>query len=104
MSALRALAAAAPVAVFVAVGEGTSDRVDDLCLRAEIERVASPRHASVLLVAGGVRERDVASLRRLHDQLPHPRATLCWASDIPAHFGTPRTLPPDAAPVPALRE
>ncbi|MGA0587927.1 hypothetical protein ACO2Q2_12470 [Dyella sp. KRB-257] len=104
MSALRALAAAAPVPVFVAIGADAGDHIDDLGLQPSLQRVASPRHASVLLVAGEVREHDVAALRRLHDQLPHPRATLCWACDAPANFGAPRTLPPNRDPVPALRE
>jgi hypothetical protein len=43
-----------------------------------IERLASPRWASVLLVTGALRADDRDDLRRLHDQLPHPRATLWW--------------------------
>lgn len=92
MSALLALAAAAPVAVFAAVGEDASDRVDDLCLRPEIKRVVSPRHASVLLVAGVLRQADRDALRRLHDQLPHPRATLWWGEDAPIDVAASRTV------------
>lgn len=103
MSALRALAAAAPVAVFAAVGEGASDRVDDLCVRTEIKRVASPRHASVLLVAGKLRPADQDALRRLHDQLPHPRATLWWADDAPTG-GDPRRVRMGDDPTMPLQE
>jgi hypothetical protein len=35
----------------------------------------------VLLVAGELRPEDCGDLRRLHDQLPHPRATLWWRTD-----------------------
>ena len=105
MSVLLALAAAAPVAVFAAVGEDASDRVDDLCLRPEIKRVTSPRHASVLLVAGVLRQADRDALRRLHDQLPHPRATLWWADgDASIDVAAPRTVHTGDDPTIPLQE
>lgn len=104
MSALRAFAAAAPVAVFAAIGENASDRVDDLCLRSEINRVTSPRHASVLLVAGALRDADREALRRVHDQLPHPRATLCWAGDAPIDGVARPTVRMDDDPAESLQE
>ncbi|RKF22660.1 hypothetical protein D6851_05455 [Altericroceibacterium spongiae] len=40
----------------------------------------SIRHAAILLVAGPYRDADRPALRRLHDQLPHPRATVWWGA------------------------
>lgn len=104
MSALRAFAAAAPAAVFAAIGENASDRVDDLCLRSEINRVTSPRHASVLLVAGVLRDADRDALRRVHDQLPHPRATLWWTDGAPVDGGVSLTVRMDDDPAESLQE
>lgn len=81
MNALRKLAAGAPVPLFVAEGEGGRERIEDLALSADIDWVASPRHASIVLVVGRIRAADREALQRVHDQLPHPRATLCWGSD-----------------------
>ena len=78
---LRAVAAQAPVAVFAAVGADAATRVDDLMLCPGLIRVASPRHADLLLVAGAVRGADHAALRTVHDQIPVPRATVWWGAD-----------------------
>lgn len=51
-----------------------------LALTPGIELVDSPRHASILLVAGGVPPDLHEALRRLHDQLPAPFATLWYRS------------------------
>lgn len=88
MSPLPELAAAAPVPVFPAVGEDAGLHVDELALDANVEIAVSPRHARILLVAGAQRDSDGEALARVHDQVPHPRATLCWGSDMP-EFGTP---------------
>jgi len=81
VSALRKLAAAAPVSFFAAEGEGGRECIEDLALSSDVEWVASPRHASILLVVGRIRAADRDALKRVHDQLPQPRATLCWRSD-----------------------
>lgn len=78
VSLLRRMAARAPVPVYAAVGCGAALAVERLALSARLLLAPSPRKASVLLVAGPVREADRDALRRLHDQLPHPRATLWW--------------------------
>lgn len=96
------LASAAPVPVFAAVGAGARDRVEALALRPELALAASPRHAAVLLVAGALPTRSLAALDRVHDQLPHPRATLGWGPEAPGAGWT--RLPADADPVPALVE
>lgn len=66
--------------VFAAVGADALDRVEDLLLDPRLQRVDSPRHAELLLVAGAVREADRPALRIVHDQLPAPRATLWWGA------------------------
>jgi len=64
--------------VFVAGGiEGRAATLS-LSLRPEVEIVASPRHATVLLVVGTVPAIAATTLGRVHDQLPHPRATVWW--------------------------
>lgn len=78
-----AIAAGAAVPIFPVIGAGARDRIESLALRREIRLVRSPRHATVLLVAGAVPLRLQRSLDRIHDQLPHPRATLYWGADAP---------------------
>lgn len=73
-------ASRAPVAVFAAVGAGAWDRVDALRLRPRIHLVDSPRHGTVLLVAGSIPARFGVALDRVHDQLAQPRATVWWGA------------------------
>ena len=70
--------AVTPVEVFVAAG---SDRWHDVqALRAHelVRLVPTPRHATVLLVAGTIPASAREALDRVHDQLPHPRAVATW--------------------------
>ncbi len=90
---LDRLAAGAPVAVFAAVGRDAIELVEDLSLDSRITRVASPRHAAVLLVAGKFRSQDGQALRSVHDQIPSPRKTLWWGSEPFAEFAAPTVLP-----------
>lgn len=78
---VRRTAAAAPVPVFVVAGAGGRDRARELRLRAQLEVVDSPRHATVLVVVGEFDSEAAAPLGRLHDQLPHPRGVLWWQAD-----------------------
>lgn len=78
---LHRLAATAPVPVFAAIGEDGLRAVDRLAVDPRVDLVESPRHAAVLLVVGTIRADDRPELERLHDQLPHPRATLFWGGD-----------------------
>lgn len=103
MRLLHGLAAAGPVPVFAAVGLDARERVEALSLSPEVRLAASPRHASVLLVAGKIRSADQVALKRLHDQLPHPRATLWWTAEAPRDMAAAVTLPVTADPLPALR-
>lgn len=74
-------AAGGPAAVYPVPGEGGLSRLEDLTLQDGIQRAHSPRHASILLVAGRVPSRAFRALERLHDQMPHPRASVCWDAD-----------------------
>jgi hypothetical protein len=78
---LRRLAAARPAPVFVALGMQAGAVRETLALDPRVELVDSPRHASVLLVAGGVPPDQQEALRRLHDQLPRPAASLWFRSE-----------------------
>ena len=101
---LRRLAARDPVAVFAAIGRGAVRRVEALALAADVEWVASPRHASVLLVAGDIRADDRQALRTVHDQLPRLRATLWWGAEPFDGMSAPVTLAASDDPLPHLRE
>lgn len=94
---LRRLALRAPAPVHAAIGADAWRAVDDLALSPEISLEASVRHAAILLVAGGLREDDLDDLRRLHDQMPHPRATVFWQAEPGPGF-------PDAAVIEAERD
>lgn len=98
---LRRLAGAAPVPVFPAIGAEMRGAADDLFLDSRLIRGNSVRHARILLVAGPVREADQDDLRRLHDQMLHPRATLWWKSNPGTGFPQPTTSHDDA-PVAAI--
>jgi hypothetical protein len=70
----------APVPVYPIVGNGGIAAVEELRLDAALIFVSNIRHASILLVCGEIRAADQPALRRLHDQMPHPRATFWWRS------------------------
>jgi Respiratory-chain NADH dehydrogenase, 49 Kd subunit len=80
-SLLRRLAVRAPVPVYAVAGLGARDEVQDLRLSGEITLVDTPRAANVLLVAGSVGAGHAEPLARVHDALPHPRATILWNTD-----------------------
>lgn len=103
IAALRRLAATAPVPVFAAVGAHASDRVADLFVSGELARVASPRHAAILLIAGRVRPDDYKALRQLHDQVPQPRVTVCWGDQALPGFEDAEHVLWQTDPVPTLR-
>lgn len=81
VSRLARLAAAAPVPVFAALGAGARGPVEELTLSDDVTLVDSPRHATVLLVAGAVPRSLIRPLSQVHDQLAHPRATAWWSSE-----------------------
>ncbi|WCO68026.1 hypothetical protein PO878_04720 [Iamia majanohamensis] len=67
-----------PVPVFAASAGDAWGEVQELRARPEIRLVPSPRQASVLLVAGAIPSDHAEAVDRVHDQLPHPRATVRW--------------------------
>jgi len=67
-----------PVPVFAAVGADAWHAVQELRGRSDIRLMTSPRHASLLLIAGTVPDEHLTALQRVHDQLPHPRAAVSW--------------------------
>lgn len=71
-------AARAPARVFPVVGAGARRAVEDLGLRPDVDLVASPRHADVLLVAGRLPPALLKPAARVHDQMPGRRGVLCW--------------------------
>lgn len=100
----QALAARADVPVYAAIGSRMLHRVDELFLQPRVTRVATPRAAAVLLVAGALRDADADALRRVHDQIPHPRATLWWLSrPVVEAGGTPECAEADEAGAVALQ-
>lgn len=103
MRLVERLAMGAPVPVYAALGEGGAALVEPLALSPDITLMASVRHASVLLVAGRLRREDHEALARLHDQLPHPRATLWWGAEPSESQETVEQLEPGEAPVQRLR-
>lgn len=72
-----------PVPVFPAVGAGGRARAEELLLHPSLRPVPSARHATVLLVAGEFPPRAAEPLCRVHDQMPHPRATAAWGAEGP---------------------
>lgn len=83
------LAAQAATPVFAVAGGGAREAVQDLRLRPELRLVDTPRAANILLVAGAIADAWRTPLARLHDTMPHPRATLVWR----ASASTDPTLP-----------
>lgn len=67
-----------PVPVFAAAGADAWHAVQELRGRSAMRLMTSPRHASVLLIAGAVPDEHLTALQRVHDQLPHPRAAVSW--------------------------
>lgn len=81
MKVFAKFASAAPVPIYPAAGSGAEAALDALSLDPRLALVSTPRHASILLVAGNLRDCDRDALRRIHDQLPVPRATLWWETE-----------------------
>jgi hypothetical protein len=77
------------VTVAIAAGADAWGATQELRGIPGVRVAATPRHAAVLLVAGTVPDEHREPLRRVHDQLPHPRAIVAWrpsgtATDVPA--------------------
>lgn len=77
-SVLQSLAESSPMPIFPVAGGGARNAIQRLRLVPGLQLVASPRHAAVLLVAGGFRDDAILSLQGVHDQIPPPRSTVRW--------------------------
>ncbi len=97
MGVVRRLAAATPVPVLVLQGSGGGPAGDAERLRRDprLDVVDSPRHATVLLVAGALPPELHEPAALVHDALPHPRATVRWG-DADDGWGTSLALRPTA--------
>jgi hypothetical protein len=83
----RAAAAPTAVPVYVIAGAGCGRDVHTRLLAdPDVEVVASPRHATLMVVAGALPAGLFPSLRHIHDQIPAPRAMI-WATDAPVVEG-----------------
>ena len=104
-SLIGRLAASGPVPVFAIAGSGMRSAVQDLRLVREIQLVDTPRAAAILLIAGDLDDAHRDALARTHDLLPHPRATVAWATpDQLAGLATVTTwIDRDGDPAPTLR-
>ncbi len=78
------LAARAKVPVFCLFGHGGRPACRELRLDSHIRLVNSPRHASILLLAGTMPPGLKTAVRHVHDQLPEPRGVMLWNSDSDA--------------------
>ncbi|MFW6087625.1 MAG: hypothetical protein ACODAG_10510 [Myxococcota bacterium] len=78
---LSRLGSAARPAVYVLAGDGARPRARNLALDPRLERVASPRHADILLVVGALPEDVRAEAAAVHDQVPPPRGVVEWGGD-----------------------
>ena len=85
-----------PVPVFAAAGADRWGEVQELRTRIDLRLVTSPRHAAVLLVAGTIPSAHVEALRRVHDQVPHPRGAVMWDTSSTMLTGRVRTVERDA--------
>lgn len=75
---LARMAAGSAVPVYPCIGPGMLGTVERLFLSPAVRRAPSPRAAAILLVAGRIPDSAQEALDRVHDQLPHPRATVAW--------------------------
>ncbi len=67
-----------PVEVFVAAGADRWHETQALRGHEAVRLAATPRHATVLLVAGTIPDAHREALDRVHDQMPHPRSVVRW--------------------------
>ena len=79
---LRHLAAGAPAPTYLLRGALDAD-TDAVRLDPRLRVVDSPRHATVLLVAGRLPDPLLTPAALTHDALPHPRASVWWGDGDP---------------------
>lgn len=89
----------AQVPVFAAIGSYMHGAVEDLFCDRRLVRAVSIRHASILLIAGSPRAEDQDDIRRLHDQMPHPRASVWWKTSPDAEIENPLVVDDQSDPL-----
>lgn len=67
--------------MYAVVGAGGREAVQDLRLRPEVRLVDAPSASSILLIVGLLPASLGGAVGRVHDAVPHPRATLLWSID-----------------------
>ena len=78
MSFSKRMAAGSTVPVFCLCCDGKRHAIRVLRRTEGVRLVDTPRHATVLVVAGDVAPQMAPAVRRLHDQLPEPRGIVRW--------------------------
>lgn len=106
---LTPLASDAAVRVFPLAGTSSAADVQDLRVSDQVRLVDSPRSATVLFVAGALPEALHDAARRIHDMMPHPRATACWVRSsatggVKALFPSAWDIAASEHPVESLRQ
>ncbi len=96
---LAHLAKTGDVPVFVVVGGGYRSAVHRLRLVEGISIVASPRHASVLLIAGALTNDATGTVSHVHDQMAGPRVTVAWGHPEPSVIPVQTTVNGDVTEV-----
>lgn len=81
MSWLARLAGGAPVPTHCLLGENGREKMHAFQRDGRARLMASPRHATVLLVAGALPPPLHDAARRVHDQLPEPRGVVVWGRE-----------------------
>lgn len=90
------LAARAVVPVHAVVGAGADSAVAGLRAHEALALVASPRHATILLVGGQVTDDLIGVIGHVHDQLPRPRGVVWWGGDDDGALGIDGAVAVDA--------
>lgn len=96
------LAARGDARVFCIARTG-SESARTLSLSEGIKLTATPRAASILLIAGGLDEGLVPAALAAHDALAHPRATVWWSGEPLLDIFPGAYVVEGADPVPGLR-
>lgn len=88
MTRLSRWAAADALPVLTVAGAGARGALLGLRACGDVELVASPRHATVLLVGGSVPAALLDVVAQVHDQMPEPRSVVWWGGhDDPSALG-----------------
>ena len=90
---LAGLARGAAVPIFPIVGSGGRSAAQELHLSGRLQIHDSPRPAQVLLIVGDLPYALLRPALRIHDQISHPRLTVCWHQDAARDHAWVRLFP-----------